>query len=101
VLVVSRKPLYQSFRTRNFRIFEGVIFTKDRYTEEYLKGLECNDRQIKAVMYTKAKGRITNKEYRELTQLSDEGVRKDLNELVEKGVLQLQGKGRGVHYVLR
>jgi len=45
-------------------------------------------------MYIKEKGRITNKEYRELTQLSDEGVRKDLNELVEKGVLQSQGNSR-------
>ena len=69
--------------------------------KEIVSKLEYNTRQIKTVMYIKEKGRITNKEYRELTQLSDEGVRKDLNELVEKGVLQSQGKGRGVHYVLR
>lgn len=69
--------------------------------KEIVSKLEYNTRQIKAVMYIKEKGRITNKECRELTQLSDEGVRKDLNELVEKGVLQSQGKGRGVHYVLR
>jgi|Deesub1362B_J571_1020462.scaffolds.fasta_scaffold00997_4 ATP-dependent DNA helicase RecG len=78
-----------------------VIFRKDIYTEEYLRSLGLNERQIKAVMYVKEKGRITNREYRELSGLSDEGARLDLNELVAKGILQVRGKGRGVHYVLK
>jgi len=60
-----------------------------------------NERQIKAVMYVKVKGKIANKEYRKITGLSDEGGRIDLNELAEKGVLLLKGKGRGTHYVLK
>ncbi len=46
---------YQGFR---------VIYRKDIYTEEYLRNLGLNERQIKAVMYVKEKGKITNKEYR-------------------------------------
>ncbi|MCD5401471.1 hypothetical protein LR013_02595 [candidate division NPL-UPA2 bacterium] len=38
---------YQGFR---------VIFNKDIYTQEYLRNLGLNERQIKAVMYVKEKG---------------------------------------------
>lgn len=79
----------------------SVVFRKDIYTEEYLEELGLNERQVKAVMYVKEKGKITNREYREMTGLSDEGVRIDVNELVEKGILLLKGKGRGAHYVLK
>ncbi len=79
----------------------SVIFRKSVYTEEYLRDLGLNERQIKAVMYVKEKGKITNKDYREMTRLSDETVRRDINELVEKGVLLLRGRGRNTHYVLK
>ncbi len=48
----------------------------------------------------KEKGSVTNREYRQLTGLSDEGARRDLNELVGKGILHSEGKGRGVRYIL-
>jgi hypothetical protein len=57
------------------------------FTEENLRKLGFNERQVKAVLYVKEKGKITNKEYREVTGLSDEGARTDLNELVEKRIL--------------
>ena len=76
-----------------------LTFRKDIWTEEYLKSLGLNERQIKAVLWVKEKGSITNREYRELTGLSDEGARRDLNALVERGVLQRKGKGRNVCYV--
>ena len=60
-----------------------------------------NERQIKSVMYVKEKGKITNKEYREITGLSDEGARININELVDKGVLLSKGRGRSIHYVLK
>jgi ATP-dependent DNA helicase RecG len=78
----------------------SVVFRKDIYTEEYLRNLGLNERQIQAVMYVKEKGKITNKGYREITGLSDEGARIDLNTLVEKKILLLRGKGRSVHYIL-
>lgn len=71
------------------------------FTEENLRKLGFNERQVKAVLYVKEKGKITNKEYREITGLSDEGARTDLNELVEKRILLSKGSGRNVHYVLR
>ncbi|MGC8690925.1 MAG: ATP-binding protein [Caldisericum sp.] len=78
----------------------NLWFMKDRYTEEYLKTLGLNERQIKAVMYVKKNGRITNREYRELVNISDEGARLDLKGLVEKSILVAKGKGRSLHYAI-
>jgi len=83
---------YQGFR---------VIFRKDIFTEEYLRKVGLNERQIKAVMYVKEKGNISNREYRGLTGLSDEGARIDLSALVDMGILEHRGGGRSAHYVLK
>ncbi len=79
----------------------SVVFRKDIYNEEYLRSLGLNERQIRAVMYVKEKGRITNREYRNLTEISDEMARLDLNDMVKRNILRPVGKGRGAHYVLR
>ncbi len=78
-----------------------VEFRKNIYTEEYLRKLGLNERQINAVAFLKEKGKISNKNYRKLSGLSDEGARKDLNELVEKNILDSRGKGRNTHYILK
>jgi len=77
-----------------------LTFRKDILTEDHLRSLGLNERQIKAVLFVKEKDRITNREYRQLTGLSDEGARKDLNEIVSKGILRSEGRGRNVRYVL-
>lgn len=74
---------------------------QDVFTESVLEKLGLNERQLKAVKYVKEKGKITNKEYREISNLSDEGARIDLNDLVEKGIFLSKGKGRNTHYVLK
>ena len=50
--------------------------------------------------YVKEKGRITNREYRQLTGLSDEGARKDLVGIIEKKVFKIKGKGRSISYTM-
>ncbi len=71
-----------------------LTFRKDILTEDYLRSLGLNERQIKAVLWVKEKGSITNRQYRELTGLSDEGARRDLNVLVKRCILRREGKGR-------
>jgi len=83
---------YQGFR---------VIFTKDIYTEEYLRDLSLNDRQIKAVMYIKERKKITNKEYQELNAVSNKTAYLELSDLVEKDVLLPEGSGRKLGYGLK
>lgn len=78
-----------------------VIFRKDIYTEEYLQKLGLNERQIKAVMYVKEKGKITNKEYRGLFEITDRMALIDLSGLCEKKIFERVGKtGRRTEYIL-
>ena len=77
-----------------------LTFRQDILTEEHLRSLGLTERQIKAVLFVKERGSITNREYRQLTQLSDEGARKDLSDLVSKGILSVEGRGRKTEYVL-
>ena len=79
----------------------SVYLYKDVYTEDYLNELGLSERQIAGVLHAKRLGRLTNKKYRELVGLSDEGARMDLSDLVRRGLLEKRGKGRGAHYVLR
>ena len=79
----------------------SVYFRKDIYTEDYLKKLNLNERQIKAVMYVKEKGKITNREYREMFSITDRTALNDLKNLCEKGILVRIGKtGRSTEYIL-
>lgn len=86
-----------------FEVDQGfrVIFMKDIYTEEYLQKLGLNERQIKAVMYVKQKGGITNREYREMFNIKNRMALIDLSALCDKRVLTRVGKtGRATEYIL-
>jgi ATP-dependent DNA helicase RecG len=76
-----------------------VTFRKDIYNEEHLKKLGLNERQVKAMFYLKARGKISNREYRQIANISDEWARVDLADLISKGLVRVVGKGRSSHYV--
>jgi ATP-dependent DNA helicase RecG len=79
----------------------SVYFYKDIYTEENLRKMGLNERQIKSVIYVKEKGKITNKEYQELNKTTKKTASRDLSDLVEKGILEQIGEtGKGTHYTL-
>ena len=79
----------------------SVYFRKDIYTEEYLRKFGLNERQIKAVMYVKKRGRITNKECRSMFDITDRTALSDLNNLCEMGFLRKIGiTGRSTAYEL-
>ncbi|MBM4176814.1 MAG: DeoR family transcriptional regulator [Ignavibacteria bacterium] len=78
-----------------------VTVFKDFLTEEQLKKLGLNERQIKAVMYVKENGSISNNEYQMLCGVSERTATRDLTELVALNVLQQIGKtGKGTKYIL-
>lgn len=87
----------------NFEERQGfrVVFRKDAYTEEYLKSLNLNERQIRAVLLAKKEGSITNRGYRELFKITDRTALRDLNDACEKRIFQKIGAtGRETKYVL-
>jgi len=61
-----------------------------------------NERQAQALNYVQGRGRITNREYRQLCpNVSPETLRLDLVDLVERGVLLKIGDKRGTYYILK
>jgi len=78
-----------------------VTLWRDWLTDEVIKRLGLGERQMKAIMHVKVHGRITNREYRDLTETIYRTASRDLEDLVSKGVLRKVGvTGRNVHYVL-
>ena len=79
-----------------------VEFRKNIYNDKYLKTLALNDRQIKAILFAKEKGKITNSQYQELNDVSKATATRDLTALVEKfGLLKRTGEiGAGTSYAI-
>jgi len=103
--MIVEKCMEQSLPEPDFIEENGVMtvaFYKDKLNEENLKKLGLNARQIKAVMYVKVNGKITNKNYKEFREdISRITATRDLTKLVEKGIFKMVGIGkRQVHYIL-
>lgn len=79
-----------------------VVFLKDVYREEYLSGKNINERQIKAIIYVKEHGNITNSIYQTINTVGKSVSAVELADLLNKGLLERIGNaGRGINYVLR
>lgn len=79
----------------------SITLFKDNITPEKLTKLGLNDRQIKAVLILKERGKITNKEYQEMNETTERTASRDLSDLVEKGIIKSSGvKGAGAFYTL-
>lgn len=79
----------------------SIEFRKDIYNEKYLQSLNLNERQVKAVLFVKNKGKITNSEYQEINQITDRTALRDLELLMELDILKRIGEKRGAYYQLK
>jgi ATP-dependent DNA helicase RecG len=59
-----------------------------------------NSRQMVALQLVREKGSLSSGEYRAATGASESTALRDLNELVERGILTTKGKKRGLRYFL-
>jgi ATP-dependent DNA helicase RecG len=76
-----------------------VKLFKDRFSEEELQKLGLNARQIKAVLYVKEKGKVTNSEYQEINGISKRTATSELTELEEAyKIFKNIGAGAGSYY---
>jgi predicted HTH transcriptional regulator len=73
---------------------------RDWLKDEVLVGFGLNERQMKAIGTLRHERRVTNSRYQELTGASRPTAKRDLDDLVRKGVLAPAGSGRGAHYVV-
>lgn len=79
----------------------SVEIRKDIYNEKYLFSLDLNERQVKALLYAKDKGKISNNDYQNLNDVSRETATRDFKELLDKQLIKSSGqKGAGAFYML-
>jgi ATP-dependent DNA helicase RecG len=80
----------------------SVIFLKDIYTEEILKTYNLESRHIKALLFIKENGRINNKQYQALFEISKRMVSYDLQMLVDRNfITKIGSTGKGTYYILQ
>lgn len=90
------EPMFQSE-------FGGISVTlfKDKYTEKHLLSIGLNQRQIKAVLYTKENEHITNSIYQEICETSERTASRDLENLTEQKIFEKYGEKKGTKYKLK
>jgi len=86
-------PIFKD-KTRSFI----VIFRKSILTDEILKML--NERQRKILEYLKENKKITNKGYRKIFNVAKDTAHRDINKLIEMGMILRGGMGRNTFYQL-
>jgi ATP-dependent DNA helicase RecG len=77
-----------------------VTLWRDALTPARLDQLGLNERQRKAIGLLRMKPRLTNTDYQKLNAIARTTAKRDLEELVQWGLLELVGFGRGAHYRL-
>jgi len=77
-----------------------VTIWRNWLTDDRMKGLDLNERQVKAVQFLKSELHITNTEYQKLTGVSRATSKRDLDRMVKLGLLKLEGAGRSSRYRL-
>jgi ATP-dependent DNA helicase RecG len=75
-----------------------LTFQKDLLTVDYLNSLGLNARQVKAVLWVKEHGRITNAELQHIAQTTSISAKRDLADLVDRALLTRVGAGRNAYY---
>ncbi|MDR2562514.1 MAG: transcriptional regulator, partial [Prevotellaceae bacterium] len=75
-----------------------ITFRKDIYNKEELSNRGLNERQIKAVLYVREKGKITNNEYQEINDISERTSSRDLEDLMNKKIFTREGDGKNTYY---
>lgn len=80
----------------------SVTLRKDIYTEDHLKKIGLNDRQIKAVLHLKDADSINLSSYRELEpDTSKKTLYRDLKDLVDRDIIIPIGEKKGRVYKLK
>lgn len=82
------------------RLLNDLHGLAENYPGLYPPTIELNERQQRIFDYLKHHASITNRDYRELTQISPKQAARDLNDLVERNVLVRSGDGRSTSYQL-
>jgi len=97
-----RRPLFEE-TAAGFRVtFFAPSLSLPDAARSRPEGVGLNQRQQQALDYLQRSGRITNREFQELApDVHPETIRRDLADLVARGVLLKVGDRRGTYYILK
>ncbi len=91
-----------AFRVTLFNALEGPDAAGPAVDLSAYQGLRLNPRQELALGHLLTHRRLTSKDYQKLCpEVSAETLRRDLSDLVTRGVLLKMGSKRGTYYILR
>jgi len=69
-------------------------------TDEYLEGIDLNERQKEAIKHIRRYGKIKRKEYERIYAVSGRTANRELDDLSKKRLIEKMGSGPDTHYVL-
>lgn len=74
----------------------------DKLLDQYLRSFPLSERQVKGLKYLITYGQLINANYRKLTKVSKPTATRDLQDLVNRGVIEAPAaKGAGAKYGLK
>jgi hypothetical protein len=79
---------------------EAIRIEEEKIKKKKKKLLDLNSRQLKVINHLKHNPKIKRKEYVKMMGVSTMTAYRDINELVDRGILECKGGGRSTHYVL-
>jgi len=77
-----------------------VIFRKSILTPKVLEEYGLEERQTRAIEFIKEHNKITTREYCRFFNIARDTANRDLNKLLEKGIITRKGSGPQTCYVL-
>ncbi|GIV08559.1 MAG: ATP-dependent DNA helicase [Fimbriimonadales bacterium] len=78
-----------------------VVFSKDLYTPERLRAMGLSERQIQIIAFLRGRpGASTGELHRLFPQVTVKTIQRDLQALVDKGLVNAEGEKKGRRYVL-
>src|ERR1044072_8400119 len=78
-----------------------ITFLGNSYTENYLKSLQLNDRQVKAVLHVRKNGEITNSEYQKINNIGRSVTAEELQQITDMQLfVKIGNTGRSTKYIL-
>jgi hypothetical protein len=80
---------------------EAIRIEEEKIKKKKKKLLDLNSRQLKLIRHLKHNPKIKRKEYVKMMGVSTMTAYRDINELVDRNILECKGGGRSTHYVLK
>jgi fido (protein-threonine AMPylation protein) len=80
---------------------EVIRIEEEKIKKKKKKLLDLNSRQLKLIRHLKHNKKIKRKEYVKMMGVSTMTAYRDINELVDRKILEVKGGGRSTHYVLK